>query len=446
MIKVVEIRLFYAKIGLYFFYSFGYNVFIQRENLIKQIITVRHKRFATGLFWQPLSVGSTPLNYAKQLSQNKKYTLYVDYRSMIGLGDKSTGIYSGLTSAAAEIVDSLSEFISFLGVFQATNGYYLVAVRNGVIIRDVLFESADQARKAYTELSNIPDWGALFAPSAWGMPRSQEMSLYDLIRSNTSAKLHQIHVFRSMVPSVAFFTLVVLAGGILFRDKVGELFVEKRKVEPNPELVAEYKQQIELKKQEAEKQIKVPEVKPRERPFDFLPDVMERANLCYKAIGFVMQPVAGWSQTYTKCDEGFVSATFTRNFGTLNDFYVNGAELMPGAIVQQVSENELIVRVKLPELQMRSSLDERDITSAVRDIMTAFQKINIKAEINAVTDTVSNGVDTETMNIIEIAASSKLIPSEFMKIFNDFQGVYMTSVVWNVNTRTWKYEVIVYTK
>ena len=416
--------------------------------MIKQIINVRRKKFATGLFWQPLSVGNTSSNYAKQLSQNidKKYSLYVGYKSMVGLGDKSTGIYAGLTSAAAEIVDSLSEFVSFLGVFQVNNGYYLVAVRNGVIIRDILFENADRARKEYAELSNIPDWGALFAPASWGMPRSQEMFLYDLIRSNTSAKLRPIHVFKSVFPSFLFFVLVVLFGAFLFKDKIGELFVVKKQVEVNSELVAEYKQQIELKKQKQEEQLKIQEIKPIEHPFDYLPDVMARANLCYKAIGFVMQPIAGWNQTYTKCDEGFVSATFARNFGTLNDFYLNGADLMPGAIVQQVSENEIIVRVKLPELQTYSSLDERDITSAVRDITTAFQKINIKADINAVTDTVSNGVDSETMNIVEVAASSKLIPSEFMKIFNDFQGVYMTSVVWNVATRTWKYEVIVYTK
>ena len=416
--------------------------------MIKQIINIRHKRFATGLFWQPVSVGNTASNSAKQLARNidKKYTLYVDYKSMIGLGDKNTGVYAGITSAAAEIVDSLSEFVSFLGVFQASNGYYLVAVRNGVIIRDVLFETADQARKVYAELSNIPDWGALFAPASWGMPRAKELLLYDLIRSNTSARLRPIYAFKSVLPSMLFFLLVVLAGGFIFRDKIGELFVEKQTIEPNPELVAEYKQQIELQKQKQEELSKVEEVKPIEYPYDYLPDVMDRANLCYKAIGFVMQPIAGWGQTYTKCDEDFVSATFKRNFGTLNDFYLNGAELMPGAIVQQVSENEVIVRVKLPKLQTGSSLDERDVVSAVRDITTAFQTINIKADINAVTDVVSNGVDAETVNIVEIAASSKLIPSEFMKIFNDFRGVYMTSVVWNVNTRTWKYEVIVYTK
>jgi len=425
------------------------NLNTERE-LIKQIITVRRRKFATGLFWQPVSVGSTPSNYAKQLSKNmdKKYTLYIDYKSMVGLCDKTGGLYSGLPSAAAEIVDSLSEFISFLGVFKVNNYFYMVAVRNGVIIRDILFESVEQARKAYAELSDIPDWGALFAPSEWGMPRSQERFLYELIRSNTSARLRPINFVKSIIPSVLFFCVIILSGGYLFRDKIAEVFFPKQPVETNPELIAEYKHQIELKKQEEEKKAELEKnkIKPIEHPFDFLPDVMERANLCYKAIGFVMQPIPGWLQTHAKCDEGFVSATFTRNFGTLNDFYLNGADLMPGAVVQQVSENEIIVRVKLPDLQTYSSLEERDVTSAVRDVMTAFQSINIKADINTVTDTVTNGVDTESMNIIEIGASSKLVPFEFMKIFNDFQGVYMTSVAWNVNTRTWKYEVIIYTK
>ena len=70
----------------------------------------------------------------------------------------------------------------------------------------------------------------------------------------------------------------------------------------------------------------------------------------------------------------------------------------------------------------------------------------MKAEINAVTDTLTNGVQTETVNVVEISATSKLIPAEFMNIFADFGGVYMPSVVWNVKTRNWNYEVIIYTK
>ena len=418
--------------------------------MIKQIISVRHKKFATGLFWQPVSVGNTASNYAKQLSKNidKKYTLFIDYKSMVGLGDKNTGVYAGLPSAAVEIVNSLSEFVSFLGVFAVNNYFYLVAVRNGVIIRDVLIETADEARKLYAELSSIPDWGALFAPAYWGMPKAQEKIITELVRGSVSARLHQINVFNSILPTLVFFGIVIIVGGFLFHDKIKQLFSDRQPIQVNPELVVEYKRNIELKKQEllnkfeAEKK----EVAPIEYPFDSLPNVMDRANLCYKAIAFVMQPIPGWNQTYAKCDENFVSVTFSRSFGTLNDFYLNGADLMPGALVQQVSEDEVIVRVKLPQLKKYSSLDERDVNSAVRDITTNFQQINIAAEINSVTDTLTNGVDTEKVNIIEISASSKLIPSEFMNIFNDFQGVYMTAVVWNASTRTWKYEVIVYTK
>ena len=418
--------------------------------MIKQIITVRRRKFATGLFWQPVSVGNTAFNYAKQLSKNidKKYTLFIDYKSMVGLGDKNTGVYAGLPSAAVEIVNSLSEFVSFLGVFQVNNYYYLVAVRNGVIIRDVLVERAEEARKLYAELSDIPDWGALFAPASWGMPKSQEKMIHDLVRYSVAAKLRPIDVFKSIWPTIAFFLIVGLAGLFLFGGKIRDLFTSKEPVQSNPELVAEYKHNIELKKQELAKQLELKKQQetPIEYPYDYLPNATERANLCYKAIAFVMQPIPGWNQTYAKCDEDFVSVTFSRSFGTLNDFFVNGAEIMPGALVQQVSDDEVIVRVKLPQLKLYSSLDERDVESVMRDITTNFQQINISADIKSVIDIVSNGVRTENINIVEVSASSKLIPSEFIKIFNDFQGVYMISVVWNANTRIWKYEVIVYTK
>ena len=214
------------------------------------------------------------------------------------------------------------------------------------------------------------------------------------------------------------------------------------------ELAKEYRQQIEQKKQEilnkklAEENAK----KSFQYPYDNLPDVMDRANLCYKAIAFVMQPIAGWNQTLAKCDGEYVSATFMRDFGTLNDFYEIGGELMPGAIVQQTSEDEIIVRVKLPELETYSSLDERDPASAARDIASVFQQINARAEINNVTDTILNNGVAENIHVTEVAVSSKLIPAEFMYAFKDFQGVYMTSVSWRANTRIWNYEVIIYTK
>lgn len=417
--------------------------------MIKQIITVNHKKFATGLFWQPVGVGVTPYNFARNMAKNtgNKYNLFIDYKSMVGFGNSSSGIRPGMPSMAAEIVNSLHEFISFMGVFQADKNFYLIAVRNGVIIRDVLIESESEARKLYADLSNIPDWGALFAPASWGMPRSQEKFLSDLISYNVVGRLRYISVTKSILPSIILVGIFIVLGLYLLNFSVKNV-TPNNESKLNPELAAEYKRQIELKNKELDKKFEIVK-KQTEKivyPYDNLPDVMERANLCYKAIGFIMQPIPGWNQTYAKCDGEYVSATFSRDFGTLNDFYEIGAEILPGSVVQQMSDNEILVRAKLPDLKKHTSLDERDQITAVRDISTNFQKINTKAEIEAVTDVLSNGADEENINVIEVAASSKLIPSEFMQIFNDFDGVYMTSVNWRANTRTWNYEVIVYTK
>ena len=417
--------------------------------MIKQVITVNHKKFATGLFWQPVGVGNTAHNFVKNLVKNtgKKYNLYIEYRSMVGLGNSASGIRSGMQSIAAEIVSSMHEFISFMGVFQADKYFYLIAVRNGIIIRDILIESESEARKLYSDLSNIPDWGALFAPTSWGMPRSQEKFLSDLVSYGVSGRLKYISVTKSVFPSIIFVILFLMLGLYVF-DLSKNNLVSNHENKLNPELAAEYKRQIELKNQELDKKFEITKKQAEkiEYPYDNLPDIYERANLCYKAIGFLMQPIPGWNQTYAKCDGEYVSATFSRDFGNLNDFYEIGAEFLPGAVVQQLSDNEILVRAKLPNLKTSASIDERDQITAMRDIATNFQKINIKADIEAVSDTLTNGADTENINVIEIAATSKLIPIEFMQIFNDFDGVYMTSVNWRANTRTWNYEIIVYTK
>ena len=451
MSKIIKSRrntTFLLQLSALFFLSVYAIMHIKREKLVKQVITVRHKKFATGLFWQPMGVGGVARNWARQLAKtsDKKYTFYTEYKSMIGLATAHDGVRSGMHSAAAQIVESLSEFISFLAVFSVDKYFYLVAVRNGIIIRDTLIENQDVARKLYTELSSIPDWGALIAPASWGMPKSQERDISDLIQNSNIARLHPIGVVKTIWPSVLVAVLFVLFGIYVLNNPVKNGAEKGSKL--NTELANEYRKQIELKKQEIlnKKLAQESATESFQYPYDNLPDVMERANLCYKAIAFVMQPIAGWNQTFAKCDGEYVSATFMRDFGTLNDFYEIGGELMPGAIVQQTSEDEVIVRVKLPTLKTYSSLDERDSMTAARDIASIFQQINARADINNVTDTILNNGVSENIHVTEVAVSSKLIPSEFMYAFKDFQGVYMTSVSWRANTRTWNYEVIVYTK
>ena len=63
-----------------------------------------------------------------------------------------------------------------------------------------------------------------------------------------------------------------------------------------------------------------------------------------------------------------------------------------------------------------------------------------------IVDTLTNGVDTATTNVVEVGAESKLMPMEFMQIFDNFGGVYMMKCTWDVVSRSWNYEVIIYAK
>lgn len=416
--------------------------------MIKQVITVNHKRYATGLFWQPMRVGGAAKNYARQLAKNgdKKYTLYASYKSMVGLTDAREGAKAGMPSAAIEIVSALSDLVSFLGVFQTeNNNYYLIAVRNGVIIRDILLIDAESARKVYTQLAEIPDWGALFAPSSWGIPKSQEKLLTELMGRGAYVKLREISTIKSMIPSVVFLILFAIFGYIVLKNSVHNQKADKPVI--TAEKIAEYKKQIEAKTQKiADTMLPATAEQDIEYVYKHLPKVNERADLCYKAIAFVMQPVMGWNQTYARCDEEYVSASFSRDFGTLNDFYEIGGDLMPGAMVQQMSEDEIVVRIKLPELKTYTSIDDRDQTTLMRDITTVFQQSNINANIQGVIDRVSTGTGTKDIYVTEVGVASKLIPQEFMHAFDGFNGVYMPSVTWRANTKMWNYEVVIYSK
>jgi len=248
-----------------------------------------------------------------------------------------------------------------------------------------------------------------------------------------------------MIPTIVFLILFAIFGYVVLKNSVINQDVNKPTI--SAEKIAEYKRQIEEKTQKmAEKIMPVTTEQNVDYAYNHLPDVNERAELCYRAIAFVMQPVMGWNQTYARCDEEYVTANFSRDFGTLNDFYDIGGDLMPGAMVQQMSEDEIVVRIKLPALKTYSSIDERDQTTLMRDVTTVFQQSNINANIQGVIDRVSNGSDVENIYVTEVGVSSKLIPSEFMRAFDEFDGVYMPSVTWRANPKVWDYEVIIYSK
>ena len=417
-----------------------------------QYVHIKRKKYASGLVWQPMVAGFTTRAYAQKLANgiDKRLNLYVRYNEMVGLGARAKGHRSGMPSVAIEIINALPGYSSMLGAFKVENKFVLVAVRNGVILHDLLFDDENSAREKYAELNEIPDWNATFAPASWGMPRAVERNLVDLISGRVRAVLRPISRFASGFMSLVLFAAFVMAFLYLFREPIDKVFAPKPQMSKiNPELAAEYKRKIEEKNKELDEEFDIkpePVYEPIVLPYDSLPDPFERADLCYRAIGFLMQPVAGWNQSLVECGETHVVATFRRSFGTLDDFYAVAGDIMPGVFVQEITDDEILVRAKLPERVLSQSFDMRDMDTIVREMTSRFQSVGIDASVVPVVDVISNGAQSADVYFVGINAETKLVPEQFMKIFEDFGGVYMTMVSWNATRKTWNYEVIIYAK
>lgn len=420
--------------------------------MANNIININRRNYVVGMIWQPMMAGFTVRNYARNLSKNidKKLNLYTEYRMLIGVVSSRCGAHAGMLSAAAEVMESFVEYTSFLAVFSIEKRFYMVAARNGIILADKIFDSEREAREEYVKMSEIPEWGAFFAPGAWGMPRAAERNLADLLTGRAHSVLHSISRFRARVFSVFVLVAFLMALGGVFKDSVKQTFAPRPQVtELNPELVAEYKRQIEEKEKELDEQFEIEKTPPPEpivMPYEILPDPMERAWQCYQAVAFLMQSVSGWNQSNVVCGEGYAEAEFVRDFGTLDEFYNVLYGLMPGALVSEVNEDLLKVRVALPKLDVYSSQDERDADTVVRDVVSAFQGIDTSVDVNVTVDTLTNGVDVASVDVVEVGVVSKLTPQQFMKIFEEFGGTYLVRVSWNVRARSWNYEVLIYAK
>jgi len=424
----------------------------QREKLANHIISVHRRKYAAGLFWQPVAVGSGGRTGARRLAHSidGHYGLFVEYNQMIGLAHRRAGYRSGMPSAAAEVVEAMTEYSSFLAAFETNVGFYLVAVRNGIILQDKIYESESVARNEYSALAEMPDWGAFIAPSSWGMPRAVEHRIDDVITGHSHTALRSISMSASIVFSALVLLLFFVFVGTVFRTSILQTISPRPQMANiDSELAAEYKRQVDEKNKELDAAFNIEKKLPPQpivMPYELLPNMQSRAENCYRAIAFLMQPIPGWNQVSVKCDESHATAQLRRSFGTLGDFYNVAGGLMPGAFVQELSDDLISVRVALPKLKTFASQDERDADTIIRDVTTLFQGMDTPADIHAVTDTITNGVDTAYFDIVEIAASSKMVPMQFMKLFENFGGVYLTACDWNSSNRTWNYEVIIYAK
>ncbi|MDR2269097.1 MAG: type 4b pilus protein PilO2 [Rickettsiales bacterium] len=419
------------------------------------VITVSRRKYAVGLFWQPSPDRGNLRENALKIARTAhvRASLFVAFNGMIGLSNRVIGARNGMPAAAPEVIEAFGEN-TFLSVFSVSGGFWLLAVRGGIIVRDKFFSDFDLAKQEYLELNAMPDWTVLVAPADWNAAGAVERRLGDIMSGNKKYYLANISHLPGTIATLALLACALFGGYKFFERPIKKLLApQPQQLNIDPKIAEEYKRKLETidapPPKEPPKKIHVP------LPYEALPDVNAKADQCWRAIAFLSQQIVGWVVDSVSCTDGEANAHLLRSYGIIGDLYDEVRKKMPGVKIDETGGNDVILSAKLKYLDtsVRAPLHAADeIMTAVQSV---FQRLDEDVEFrrdfaelqipelggNEILDT-----DMTDVPIVKIEAASKMQPREFIKIINDVGPVRMPMIKWDNKSRTWHYDVVIYVK
>ena len=166
------------------------------------VVTVDGQKFAVGLIWQPLQNLDDPIVEIRESAESEAgadlYCLRPAATPQYGIGYSEFEHRDGMPSLAAAVAAALSDKGSVCAVFKVNEGWWLIAIRNDLILaeEDVVFASEEEAQKAYAAMMAVPDWGIRIVPPEWNIEGVEQRDLAKLIRGMRKVRLQQINAQR----------------------------------------------------------------------------------------------------------------------------------------------------------------------------------------------------------------------------------------------------------
>jgi len=421
---------------------------VKERDLVQQVITIARKKYASGLFWQPVAGGQNPRSFARKIAKfvPGRIKYFTEYHGMVGIGSFALGHRRAMPIAAAEIMESFSEYNSFLGVFAVKQGSYLLAVRNGIIIADRLHASEDAAHAEYNKLSELPDWGTLIAPGNWAAPRAEEKHLEDVVSGETKVVAQSVSGFGKWMVTLVLLLIAAGIGGYLLKNPIMGMLSMHANPEKVDQLAAE-KYRKSMEERAAMVKNNLPAPARLSMPYDALPDPVLRMRQCYDAITYLMQIIPGWNQVDATCDNTTATAHLHRSWGAMTDVLNFVKANMSDVTITENSDSDIVLTLDLVTLPTAARPPVMSASDVSRNVNSTFQLMGQTVDARPGVETVAGPNNTTAaVNLVLASAASKLVPLEFIKIFADYSAVAVPSVGWTARDRTWNYEVKIYVK
>ncbi|MHA1540879.1 MAG: type 4b pilus protein PilO2 [Alphaproteobacteria bacterium] len=418
------------------------------QRIIPQVITVKNKKYAVGLFWQPLASGKQKLGFIEKTARSliggaQFFCIRSGGSSQFGLGFSKKGHKKNLPIATLSIASALKDKASVLAVFKVKEGWWLVVIRNNLILPedDFLFEKEEEAQKSFNELLNLPDWGYKIAPASWQITGTKDVSLSNLLQKSRPVLLKSIA--KKSIFQILFILLFLGIGGYFLKGiifpKVPVMQKSFHKKKFSPEKIKKKTK----KKKSILKTIKQ-EIKSKKQisSWENLLDLKEHASFCQSGLKYFGYPIPGWEMTEINCDNLEIKSKYQRRGGSLDFFKTAYRTYFNTAKIEIVnSGNSILLSMKLPKISKKTTKPFLKKEEIENRLISFSQKTDQKIVI---TKERSVAKTPQKFSIVNFSFSSKIPVRDWSVILSTFGAVEWKSMQWRVQNKTWNAKGVIY--
>ena len=398
-------------------------------------MVIDNETYATSLFWQPMQNQEDPYAEVGEAAQSimegaDLFCIKQGKTPQFGICASKEGFKSGQAAAAASLASALARHSSFVGVFQVTEGWWYVCVRNDIILSDgdMLFLREADAKNQFLSMLAVPDWGIKIAPPEWNFENTHYPDLAGLLQQGTKFKLQKINGLRG-TKLIVIIVIAALIGLWLLYAIIDNIFLAP----PKPRIVPVT----------APKMVRVIEKPTETKPWDTLYDPQEIFKQCFiDVMSLVKIQPPGWSIGVLTCDQTTASTSWTRQVGRIRwmEKALDESGLNLGRGLSD-DGNTMSGSIRFEGMKQRASFPTMmsgPLKSTLNDL---FQSIGQEVTLANQT-TVS--IEKNTYRAVKFHFISNNNPLVWNELLINFSGLSINMIKYDTKAQTWEYEGLIY--
>ena len=418
------------------------------------VVTVKGQRYAVGLIWQPLQNLDDPILEVRETAESEMgadlYCLRPAATPQYGIGRTELEHRDGMPSLAAAVASVFADQPSFCGVFKVDEGWWLVAIRNDLILaeEDVVFSGEEEAQRAYSSMMAVPDWGLRIVPEEWQMEGAEFRDLSSVLQKARKIRLQPINAVRRTKFLLIIALLII--GVVVWL--VYSLIALWKNVFP-PEKIRVVEQPTVL-----------PPVRPepeKPKPWEKVVDLSAFFNQCWTS-SYQIQAiiVPGWTMGSIECTPTGASTTWRltdiqegrltwMNFG-LDEYQLENMKIDVSASGDSASGT--LAFSKLPMVASVPKLTPEELEEDLKEIKQAMNLQGLQYSRQSLLDPPNRPDGTrkdkkKSYTYYSFTVNSPYSPKEWQGFFDKFSGVELQRVQYTPGSDSnWIYEGRIYAK